>query len=355
MRVLPVRLQDYEAVQQRPEPPGSGTTIPRQLTGVAQQREDDMSKCDYCRKAKCDCLKRAWDRLKYGKDGDLIVRTSNRTPEPRPGRVWERKAKLRHGGDEMIGMAGDMGLIDSDLADVEQVASLLMVEQFSSRHLDVCRLCGMVLGGNQIDYCGSRCRQIVDNARKRAERSAPWNTEPPAFSLDSITISGVGVLNMAPEQWNAIDKTDPKHVPGPKRPWLVRRSAKRTPEENLAVNREVAEVLSDQMVRLGSSTHSLLADLNRDRVTGKPPRLDERTLDERADRLVRRYGTGGSTVRCGREGCCQAVGKRGKGWERFCSPKCREDAEKVTVSRLVWLNQIQPGGGVKLVPVRVAA
>ena len=259
----------------------------------------------------CACLAAAFASLRTGHPYNPIVRRSVSTKPPKPYRCWSRDTEV---ADEAAQDAVEIWL---------QSGSGSNVEQFSPRKLSMCRLCEQPLAGNQTDYCGVECREIINNARKRARRSAPWTTIHPAFSLDTITVCGVGVLDMSPEQWNAIDKAD-QHVPGPKQPWFV--PPKRPSKA------EIAEVMPDRMARLGAEWWSVIADdVDPEGFWIK----DDRTLDERADRLTRRYGSGGwPTPPCAREGCRNIPRRHGRGTGVFCSRGCGEAAAAVAVRRI---------------------
>lgn len=124
--------------------------------------------------------------------------------------------------------------------------------------LEVCRVCGTPLEipevrnrGQQPEYCSSRCKLDVYNARRRAARRV-GRPEPAEFDLNGVYIRGVGKLGCTVAEW-----------------------VKFSPEVREAIERG-----SQCRPREGRS----LADRHR----GIP-----RSQRETADVLTRRYGTGG--------------------------------------------------------------
>jgi hypothetical protein len=205
-------------------------------------------------------------------------------------------------------------------------------ESSNPNQLWVCRICRTDLTDGQLAYCSKDCANVMEAARARAGRSEPWTTRTTGhgglsmggFSLDSITIAGLGKLEIPPVVWNGIDKSEPVYRAGKPQPWfLPSRCKELTPAEIAAGWSGPA---SDARSVFGLLlTPGMVTDFVWRRDSGE----DTRTPGEWADRLARRYGTGGAPVRrCGRFGCNGIPGKtaNGKRQKQFCSYACQEQA-----------------------------
>ena len=151
-------------------------------------------------------------------------------------------------------------------------------------------------------------------------------TQPPQFDLDSITLAGVGRLEMSPAEWNQLDKSDPEPQRFESQPWFI---PNRTQQFTDA---ELAEGWAGPKADLREVYGSLLTPSVLEAFLRDTP-VDTRTLSERADRLGRRYSTGGTPpTPCARFGCKVIPKKTGKGRRVFCSAACKADAAQLTVS-----------------------
>lgn len=167
-----------------------------------------------------------------------------------------------------------------------------------SNQLEVCRLCGEPLKlsrdaegyayrdrGKQPEYCGPNCRKAVKEARARAKRAAqkPAAAEAP-FSLDGVYVAGVGKIELEPAVWNQQQpRSNPRRFePLVKKvdhlPWLHHNARSRTPQG------QGQDVRDDDRYRL--APHRL--------VQSKQSAGIPRASVSNADRIARRYGTGGT-------------------------------------------------------------
>lgn len=204
-------------------------------------------------------------------------------------------------------------------------------ESGNANQLWVCRICRTDLTGGQRAYCSKACANVMEAARARAGTAIPWTTRTTGhgdlsmnwFSLDGIKIAGYGPLCTPPAVWNAIDKTDSPHSPAPRRHWIWPSLCQQLTPAEIAAG--WGGPASDARSVLGLL---LTPDMLRSFVWHRhADDLDTRTPDEWADRLARRYGTGGAPLRrCGRFGCQQIPGKtaNSRRQERFCSYYCEE-------------------------------
>lgn len=91
--------------------------------------------------------------------------------------------------------------------------------------LEVCRLCNAPLDlerdehgavkrnrGQQPGYCSKAHKSIVNNAQRRAKTAANspkrMRPKPKAFDLASVTLAGVGKLEVSPERWNRTPRSE---------------------------------------------------------------------------------------------------------------------------------------------------
>ena len=261
----------------------------------------------------------------------MITRRSTSSDPLVPGRTWQ-DGKRRHRNaysrrDTDAGASVDSGKADraDDLELSDPLTDMhtatgggFSTEAHSPVELEVCKLCYKPLPEGQRQYCGQACRREIRAARGRAARSAPWVTILPTFDLDSITLAGVGRLEVSPAEWNRLDKSDPKHVPAKPQPWFIvpNRTKHLTPAEladGWTGPRSALRLVYGNML----VTDEMVAEYQR------VPERDTRTLSERADRLVRRWGTGGTPKQpCARYGCRVMPKARNV----YCSEKCREAA-----------------------------
>jgi hypothetical protein len=294
-----------------------------------------------------------------------ITRTATVSSPLEPGRVWQDGNRWRRNKGTHPEQSPDFGMPrpgKGDRQEDELLASPLVdlyvatgggydFEEFSNPHqLEVCRLCGEPLPEGKREYCSKACWNTIRAARGRAARSTPWVTALPKFSLDSITFAGVGKLEVSPAGWNRTDKSEP-HVRSAPQPWFV---------PNTARHLSTVEVLegwtgSRSALRLAYGDLRVPPDVV-DAYRAESHR-DTRTLSERADRLVRRWGTGGTPpVTCAAFGCQVVPPGTGKGRAVYCSAVCRE-AGSLDSWETVWfrfpasrevsrLNVVQPEPGV---------
>ena len=265
-----------------------------------------------------------------------ITRTATDDSPIEPGRVWQDGNRWRRNKATHVEQSPDLGmpkqgkgekqedeLLASPLVDLHIATDgAYTVEAFSSQHqLEVCRLCHDPLPEDRRQYCSESCWNEIRAARGRAARSAPWVTQPPQFSLDSITLAGAGKLEASPAEWNRTDKSDPAHVRPAPQPWFV---ANRTRQLSTA---EVLEGWTGSRSALRLAYGNLLVSQDMVDAYRQEPERDNRTLSERADRLVRRWGTGGTPpVWCARFGCKVIPKGAGKGRAVYCSRSCRKAA-----------------------------
>lgn len=205
-------------------------------------------------------------------------------------------------------------------------------ESTNPNQLWVCRICGADLKDGQRAYCSTGCANVMEAARARAARAEPWVTRTTGhgdgsmggFSLDGITIAGLGVIGVEPAVWNALDRSVPVYEAGKPQPWFVPSRVRELTAAEIAAG--WSGPASDARAVFG---FLLTPDMLNGFLWRQNSGEDTRTPDEWADRLARRYGTGGSPVlQCGRLGCQNIPGKsrNGRRQEPFCSYYCRDRA-----------------------------
>lgn len=260
----------------------------------------------------------------------------------RPERTWSnvdagrfqrnRPTHPRHNPDKGMPQTGKPSRVKPLVAlQIETNGDYRTVASANASRLAVCRICRQELPKGKRAYCSKQCENVMEAARARAARSAPWTTRTTGhgdqqmhgFSLDSITVAGIGKLEVSPEVWNRLNKADPVLARPEPQPWFV---PNRTKHLTAA---EVAQVWNGSRAALRLVYGNLLITQDMLDTFQRENREDTRTPDEWADRLARRYGTGGTPpAPCARFGCQEIPAKRknGRGRVRYCSKECRKAA-----------------------------
>lgn len=215
-----------------------------------------------------------------------------------PYRCWDKSDRGRY--HRMRSGDDDPDEVEGSLIDLHQETDGgYTISEAVSRpnQLEVCRLCGSELKlsrdgdglptrdrGRQPEYCSAACRREVKEARARAKRRKPPKPDTP--SLDVVEVAGAGDLGISPEEWNRLNPRNNPEVwrevcpkPAERLPYLHRNARSARPQQGSRVSVPAPEY---QM-----PAHRLVQERRRSS-RPKPPSAG------RADRIARRFGTGGT-------------------------------------------------------------
>ncbi|WP_124394638.1 hypothetical protein [Rhodococcus wratislaviensis] len=180
---------------------------------------------------------------------------------------------------------------DDDIDDDMFAVGFVIESGFSRDNLlEVCRLCRKPLNlpehrgkGEQPAYCSDRCKQDVHNARRRAKRRANRpRPEPKMFDLDGVYIAGVGKLDYSPEEWNRLQpRSDPSL-------WGERPRGGWSPAGGPLRRGDGREGYEAEAEEYSLPVHRSIMLMRHNRIRG--------SVETAADRIARRYGTGGSPM-----------------------------------------------------------
>lgn len=167
--------------------------------------------------------------------------------------------------------------------------------------LEVCRLCGTQLDferddegkvirkpGEQPEYCSKQCKLDVYAARRRAQRRIDRpKPEPKPFDLAGVYVAGIGKLDVAVDEWNRLQARS--------RPEAYRLAFKPAPWPRPWFN--PPKVVGGGKCWYTLPVHRMVVCLR-----GRPCRAADRWIKAGprtqsglpADRIARRYGTGGT-------------------------------------------------------------